>query len=188
MEHNIVAWVWRRLTAIGVIVVALASFGLVGSPPVAYACSCVPVPPPRQAFEEATAVFSGRVVSIVNDEEELLVTVALERRWKSELEGQVTLTTPGSSAACGFPFEEGEQYLIYAQTTDGQLTTDLCSRTARFDATREDRRALGSGIPISSGAVPVSAMTFETPWLPIGLSLLALVIGVVIAIGLWRKR
>lgn len=43
--------------------------------------------------------------------------------------GQVDVDTPGSEAACGFSFEVGKTYVVFARRGAHGLHTDLCSGT-----------------------------------------------------------
>jgi hypothetical protein len=63
------------------------------------------------------------------------------------------VVTAVSSATCGYNFEVGKSYLVYAGTFDGKLNVSLCSRTALIDQAGEDLQALGLG------ATPVNPKT-----------------------------
>jgi hypothetical protein len=115
-------------------------------------CSCLPPPPPREALAQADAVFAGRVVSVVRHEAEdpghpggphLEVRIVPTRRWKAAAADTVTVRTATDSAACGFPFQEGEEYLVYAGGEDA-LRVVTCSRTARLADAADDVAALGA--------------------------------------------
>ena len=132
---------------------------LVGSscPPVARACSCAPPPAPLVALGEADAVFSGTVVArrdaskpradgMVGSMDPVEYTIAVLEVWKGELADTVAVRTARSSASCGYPFEVGTRYLIYARTrTDtGCLRTNLCTRTRPLKCADEDIAELNS--------------------------------------------
>lgn len=123
----------------------------------AQACSCAwPWPPPLEALKEASAVFSGRVVSF--------------RRWSSEVElgdgggppywpvgievdtvwkGPATTTTfvyVTHATACGYPlFKVGESFLIHAHERHGAIVVSACSRTRPLNSAFRDLFALGEG-------------------------------------------
>lgn len=113
----------------------------------AAACSCVPPPPPERAVEQADAVFIGTVIGIEQEGGEVergyVVRLRVDRHVKGAQRQEVTIRTAGSSAACGYYFREGKQYLVYANAVEGHLHTTLCSRTARVADAQEDLRALG---------------------------------------------
>lgn len=134
----------RLLLVLAALAVALAA----AAP--AHACTCAPPGPPAAELAAADAVFSGRVISVEATRQEdrfprLTVRFALAEVWKGLPEGEVaTVTTAGDSAACGYHFEPGEEYLVYAQEGDpGSLSTGLCTRTSPLDDADEDLAALG---------------------------------------------
>lgn len=120
-------------------------------PPAAARCSCVPPGPPRQALAQAGAVFAGRVVSVTEPREApgdpdrpyVEVRIVPERRWKGAAGDTVTVLTPPNSAVCGYAFETGREYLVYAEGGEG-LRVFLCSRTAALADAGEDLAALGA--------------------------------------------
>jgi hypothetical protein len=68
--------------------------------------------------------------------------------WKGALADTVIVWTPDNVGACGFPFEKGEQYLVFATRRDStSLKTDACALTQRLDGARRYLRALGKPVP-----------------------------------------
>jgi hypothetical protein len=131
--------------------VVLSSTVLFAAP--ALACSCV-LQTVAQAKQAAVAIFEGRVTSIVDapgsgDDmvPEQSVTLIVVRSWRS-LENQetVTLRTAKSGATCGYAFELGTSYLVYAGGEPGKLLVSSCSRTRLLSEASEDLAALGSGV------------------------------------------
>ena len=121
-------------------------------PPAAARCSCVPPGPPREALAQAEAVFAGRVVSVAAprgeahgdpDRPHVAVRIVPTRRWKGAAADTVTVHTPPNSAVCGYAFETGREYLVYAEGEDA-LRVYLCSRTAALADAGEDLAALGA--------------------------------------------
>ena len=129
----------RQYLILGSVIVV----GLLTAPSV-WACSCVPSPPPRDALDEAAFVFAGRVLEIreINNDDHfplLDVTLWVERPFKGFFIETVNVLTARDGAACGFPFQKDERYLVYAHLgEDGTLHVSLCSRTARIKDARED--------------------------------------------------
>ena len=122
--------------------------GLVPDGHVAYACSCAPPPPPAEALAEADAVFHGTVVGMEVPEAGGLpmmkVTLAVHDVWKGIDSPTVTLETSlPNGANCGFFFEMGERYIVYAYEIEekGALTTNICTRSRPYDA--QEAEALG---------------------------------------------
>jgi hypothetical protein len=106
----------------------------------AAACDCAPPPAAREALKQASAVVLAKVIKIEDDPvtRNWKVTLQAERWWKGQ--GQtVTVFTIKSGAACGYRFDVGVRYLLYA-TSDGQrLYVNQCSRT------RTHQQAVASG-------------------------------------------
>jgi hypothetical protein len=107
-----------------------------------WACSCVPPPPPREALQEAAAVFSGTVVELQTaGDGRLQATLDVDTAWKHAgryAEETYVVGTPSDGAMCGFPFRLGERYIVYAYRDDpgdpaGPLETHLCTRTRLYD-------------------------------------------------------
>jgi hypothetical protein len=115
------------------------------APAAAHACSCIQPPPPAEALEQADAVFVGTVAAIDPADgpagfPKLAVRFDLETVFKGDLDGEAVVETPESSAACGYTFEEGETYLVYAfEVGEGEgWSTSLCSRNAKAEKAEED--------------------------------------------------
>jgi len=137
-------------------VLVLIASAVAGAWPVAAtACSCAPPPDPGAALEAADAVFAGRVVGLTLvprlcgepissfATEDIAVTVAISAVWKGEPAEQVTIYTAFTCCVCGYPFELGETYLIYATQQGDRLTTTICSRTRPLEKAKDDLAALG---------------------------------------------
>ena len=118
----------------------------------ARACSCA-ARTPEQAFESASAVFEGQVTGIERSKAgpdggapELLVTLRVVRAWKGVDHEQVTVLTAGDEAACGYRFQDGKSYLVYAPPGEPHLRVSLCSRTRPAAEAREEMDAMGVGV------------------------------------------
>jgi hypothetical protein len=113
-----------------------------------HACSCM-AQTVEAAIEEAAAIFEGRVAAIEPGEGGLHVRFDVVQTWRAADSEHVEVITAADSAACGYAFEVGRSYLVYARDADGALHTGLCSRTQPIEEADEDRVALGSGtIPV----------------------------------------
>jgi hypothetical protein len=158
----------RRIATLpALLAVLLLTVGL-ATAPTARACMCTEPPPPAQALEQAGAVFSGRCVEVERTEMEtaygklpkLRVLFEVKATWKG-LDGgpartdedagdetmrprTVEVWTGAGGGDCGFAFEEGKSYLVYAhRAADGTLSTDICTRTRQSDRAAGDLDALG---------------------------------------------
>jgi hypothetical protein len=105
------------------------------------ACSCAPPPPPKKALEGATAVCLAEVVKIEEAGQERTVTLKVEKWWKGGDKAELVVSTAKSGAACGYGFEKGKRYLVYAGVEEKgkPLGVSLCSRT------RTEKEAESSG-------------------------------------------
>ncbi len=106
------------------------------------ACSCAVLPGSlknqvRLAYSGADAIFSGEVIEVQkspNDNYSVLVKLKVDKSWKGEAAQEITITTAADGAMCGYSFETGKKYLVYATGNKDKLSTYLCSRTAVFTA------------------------------------------------------
>jgi hypothetical protein len=139
-----------------------------------FACSCVVPAPPCQAYRDASAVFVGTVtdVSTTSVEEvradgkgrdkniyqEKVFRFSLEQVYKGidGFQAQVQ-TGPALGGDCGYPFEKGERYLVYAyrDSKTGMLHTSICSRTAPVSQAGDDLGFL-RGLPESASKTRIS--------------------------------
>ncbi len=110
----------------------------------ALACSCGPLPEPRQARDQADAVFTGTVLGITQEGNRRLVRLRVEESWKGARCEEVTITTGLGDSDCGYAFQEGQSYLIYADKQRGKLSTNICTRTKPTAEAGEDLAALGA--------------------------------------------
>lgn len=160
----------RLVPLLRYIITAIAA-ALALIPQLAHACTCDPQPPTLEAHSQATLVFAGNVSAIVGNPADegasQLVTFDLQELWKGPEQAQVTLLTPSGSANCGYAFEPGTSYLVYATVEGVELTTSSCTRTAPLTAASSDIAALGPGIPIANGISTVSSLDMDIPWLPV---------------------
>jgi hypothetical protein len=112
------------------------------------ACSCVTLPGGAKPaatvlLNNNDAVFLGTVVGIGDLPLPLnvthtyvanrLVLVRVTKSWKDVTDSHVIIATGVGGGDCGFPFEKGKEYVIFARRTEAyipaQLTTSICSET-----------------------------------------------------------
>ena len=123
---------------------------------VAVACSCLPIPDSAIAeLERHDNVFSGRVrsVNVETDEERnspvLFVDFEVRQVWKGEEIGaSTTVLTRPTGVECGFSFELGKEYLVYASWNNeamrlGYAKVSVCSRTRLLSEAAGDLSELG---------------------------------------------
>ena len=111
------------------------------------ACSCVPPPPPAEEFERSDAVFMATVTSFKRaGEYRRVAKFRLLKLWKGKKVGEIF--TSSNSGLCGFDFVVGETYVIYAfLDTNGELITNICTRTTSLEQAVEDLIFLAQKYP-----------------------------------------
>jgi len=162
-------------------IIALVSFSFFAIAPTAYACSCIAPGSPAEEMERSAAVFSGKVTAIESDSLGYKVKFEVERIWKGLSEESVVVSTAQDSAACGFEFTAGQEYIVYAYDAEGSLSTGLCTRTHLLVENDPDVSSLGEGMAPVSGESPNEAAE-NSPVRAIGL-----VIGVLVLLGIVYK-
>lgn len=183
-------------------------------PTSAWGCSCEEPPAPQEAFVRADAVFVGTVMraddgSVSAPYTQFLqfyqqfvpplpsmrqsgtngrpISFDVENSWRGVKTTHFTVRTGWDDGDCGYAFEEGKQYLVYAyEWGDGLLHADICSRTAALTSATEDLDHLQT--------IPKLELTYVPPisnlnplMLYLGLFSLS-VIGLCIMIWRWRDR
>jgi hypothetical protein len=98
----------------------------------------------QENFTRASAVFTGKVIDIEPslDNEQQINRFEVSRVWKGKLVKQHFVTTSGSHV-CGYAFEKGEEYLVYASYEESALRTSSCSGTKLLSNSEPYLRFLG---------------------------------------------
>jgi hypothetical protein len=159
---------------------------LVNSPKRALACACMASPSITTALADATAVFTGRItrLELTNNpftdgfDTRIKVTIETARVWKGPRYLRLVVYTHQSSASCGYPFNLGEEYLVYAHGEENNLYVGLCSLTKPLNNATADLQALGNGQDVL-----VEGVNFGIPLMASGL--IALI--AVVAISVFKK-
>lgn len=134
-RHSLVDFVGAGLKA-ALVLIALAV------PASARPCSCLGGDEPvDQLLKSSAAVFWGRVVAIEPDTDPLpgesgtsrirdRVRFDVGAAWKGVTAADTWVREASQPTACGFPFTEGEIYLVFASgDLDGELVVWQCSGT-----------------------------------------------------------
>lgn len=123
------------------------------------ACSCTLPEPASEAFDNADAVFVGTVTNIGSPSVGSdiwganSITFEPSRVFKGQSTSELTIQTWKDTAGCGYPFEEGKEYLVYAQHTAQGHEVSLCSRTTDIESADGDLEVINEKaqpIPIAS--------------------------------------
>jgi hypothetical protein len=124
----------------------------------AHACSCAAAVTPEQALQRSGSVFTGTVVNIVppppgiisntGSPEEVTFRVAnVSKGPAPSADGTIVITTAVNGASCGYNFQVGGRYRVYAYNAGQNLQTDLCSGTNLI--------SMDSTLPSPQANVPV---------------------------------
>lgn len=165
--------------------VAAAVLSIVLADPVS-ACSCIPPAAPAKALEQADAVFSGKVLKIKREKSvykkdtgvqpgpvgglfaSVEAVFEVDKTWKGTDKKTVSVFTASNSAACGFDFQTGRSYLVYASRDDRQrLITTLCTRTKSLSAAGEDLKEIGPGKAVSGQSAGKNPLAERQGYLPV---------------------
>ena len=158
-EATAVSVAFFVLSATAILLWLLAVSGTV------HACSCVLPGSPAKELERNAAVFAGQVVAVrhsfdpgsmrLGPGDRTTVEFDVATVWKGNVERDLRITTPPTGGSCGAPFEEGQEYLVYAYDSsyqEGGYSTGICTRTRLLAEAAEDLDALGEGVRPGSGA------------------------------------
>ena len=126
-----------------------------------HACDCDESKSFDERFNEASAVFLGRVTRMhfedwpfdidsadVPPDEPVTVKFSVRTVWKGEVPETMRLTTIRSSLwsrGCGYPFDNHVDYVVYADGQAGALEVRACSHTKPAAEAQQDLDALGEG-------------------------------------------
>jgi 5-hydroxyisourate hydrolase-like protein (transthyretin family) len=133
------------------------------------ACSCVPIPPPCEAYKKTHAIFTGLVTEIdprVKDAQEPpYAHFSIERAFKGITEKEIKMYQGTASGDCSLKFEQGKRYLIYADYDDEgkQFFTSFCTRTTQLEYAAEDLDYL-EGLPDSNQGNRLSGMVVKNDY------------------------
>jgi hypothetical protein len=177
----------------------LIAFVLLARPISARACSCASYSNPAFEFRRAGAVFTGEVIAIDGSRTKQTmpawlgwmypgpsygyrVTFSVNRSWKGVTTSKVDVTTGYGGGDCGFLFDVGREYLVYADGDVGVLGADICSRTVTVAAASDDMKYLSTLPELTLPTRPASDARYV--WLIV----LACAVGLVSFFEFRRRR
>ncbi len=145
----------RPLAALAFAVLAGLGFVFL-IPDCASACTCGSTSSNGQKeieseLSSSEAVFSGEVVdfekgsSIAASWPTETVSFQVSEVWKGPERETLEVSTATQGITCGYAFEEGREYLVYAYTGKQGLEVDLCSETIPLSEAGADLAVLGEG-------------------------------------------
>jgi hypothetical protein len=104
-----------------------------------------------EAFEKSSSVFSGRVTKIsrpfwdrvgITRSGNHRVEFAVAKRWKGAQSKSAAVLTRLSGEACGFPFQAGQEYLVYVAPGPEGIETGICTGTKSVAGAEPDMEQL----------------------------------------------
>lgn len=123
-----------------------------------FACDCEQTSATEMIFEgtvERQEVSSGSigassgVLSMTERSEHRVVTMRLVRVYRGDAQVRVTVITGLGTGDCGFDFENGRTYLVYAERLKGDvLFTSICMATASVEESGAALRLLRGEPPL----------------------------------------
>jgi hypothetical protein len=137
---------------------AAVAVGLATGP--AHGCDCRRLPEPSPAIAtEARFVFAGRVVEIRERSEHVTITrdgaaetsvrplersvvLQVSQAWRGVRGSTFRVATDWSD--CGYPFQPGREYLVFAEPVGGTPSTSICQRTTPLEEAGPLLKLLGS--------------------------------------------
>ena len=127
------------------------------------ACEC-PEPPPAasaKAYVISTVIFMGtveerRIVEPPSHGGYLEFRFRVLEDWKGAPSDTILIGTSPGGGMCGYPFEVGRTYVVYAWHADGYRYefTSICDRTSVARYALADLMVLGEGTPRSGYSIP----------------------------------
>ena len=102
------------------------------------ACTCMAPATAAEAFEKSSSIFRGKVTKIyqslwdtagITRTGNYRVKFEVTRRWKGSQARSIVVVTRLSGEACGFPFEEKKEYLVYVAPGPAKIETGICTGT-----------------------------------------------------------
>jgi hypothetical protein len=103
-----------------------------------HSCSCLPQLSVEDEFKRVDEVFLGKVLQVQTVGIEKIVLFYVFNSWKGIWSKWVRIRTCENTGCCGFDFQTGFTYLVYAQIESQKLHVSVCSRTTDISNARED--------------------------------------------------
>jgi hypothetical protein len=117
----------------------------------AYACTCMAPATAAEALQKSSTVFRGRVVRIYRSLFDRLsitktagyrVQFEITKQWKGSPTKSTVVITRLTGEACGFPFEENKEYLVYVVTEPKDIRTGICTGTKNITEAEQEMEQL----------------------------------------------
>jgi hypothetical protein len=98
-------------------------------------CSCMdPGKINDEQYNSYDLIVKGEIEKIEDGEWTRIIYIRIEKNYKGSLDSKlVEISSPSQSGMCGIFPEIGENWLIYANNSNGTYSTGLCTRTKRLN-------------------------------------------------------
>lgn len=185
----IMRWKISMILFVSLIVSIMASF----NSSTVHACSCAQPLTVEEELNRSEAIFAGRVLEVREHNSNGYRTKSalfdVSQIWKGGPESQIIIYTGSGGGDCGYHFEKGKEYLVYAKQSTmygnkDQLVTIMCDRTNILAQAQDDLTILGVG------NVPTELVNFEEKSSSAYLYVWIIVVGIVLGAAIlfaWRK-
>jgi hypothetical protein len=113
---------------------------MLAAPALLPACFCEHPNRACEIFTKVPSIFHGTVVSLSVEGMTLKADFVVSETFRGEARQQVSISTHSQSSACGFEFQKGLEYIVYASpdAQTGALSASSCSLTHRVDPGKQD--------------------------------------------------
>jgi hypothetical protein len=117
----------------------------------AYSCTCMAPATAAEALQKSSAAFRGRVLTIYRSFFDRLgitnsaghrVQFEITKQWKGTPSKNIVVITRLTGEACGFPFEEKKEYLVYVVTEPKDIQTGICTGTKNIAEAEQEMKQL----------------------------------------------
>jgi len=117
----------------------------------AYACTCMAPATAAEALQKSSTLFRGRVVTIyrsfldrvgITNTAGYRVQFEITKQWKGAPSKSPVVITRLTGEACGFPFEEKKEYLVYVVTEPKDIQTGICTGTKNIAEAEQEMKQL----------------------------------------------
>jgi hypothetical protein len=132
----------------------------------AEACSCFPATSIEDAIRATDSVLEARVTALrkaADNPEQYVVVLDVKKSHKGAPGPHLEVITEVETAMCGYPFQPGRDYLVYAHRNGERLEVGLCSRTRPIAEAADDLRVLGDLAPATPPRAPPQPVPAASP-------------------------
>ena len=134
----------------------------------AFACSCMDPGTPCEAYGQAAAVFVGTVTGVRDSQRQqatdwtpMAFKFSVEQAYLGVAGSEVEIFTGSGGGDCGYTFQTGQRYLVYAYRYKDKLSTGICTRTKPFSRATEDIAFLGTLSSAPQGVTIFGTVNFR---------------------------